>query len=98
MKRGIRLFFTLAPLLITTHRLPAPISEIGTLKVQTHTFLGLQTSSYTCSIQISPDEKTISVEEKRDTGGEERRSQIAHRRAGNSLAWSYEKKLMVSLE
>jgi hypothetical protein len=136
MNRTIRICLTFAVLLITAHRLPAPISEIpeptatarakqkktnaestnadndsrsrqatkptparaasfagrwsGTVSGQIYILLsGTETSSSTYSIQVSPDEKTLSVEQRGNDYSNIRLSQIACRREGDGLAWTY---------
>lgn len=121
-------------LLLTTHRLPAPITEIseptatpnakakkasaknesrpaakpaakpagsfagtwtGTTQGTGNTTFGNQKNSSSYSIQISPDEKTLSVEQKGNYYSKLRLSQIACNRHGDSLIWSYEGSALV---
>lgn len=48
--------------------------------------------SSTYSIQISPDERTVSADEKGQSGVDLHQSQIACHREGDGLAWNYEQK------
>jgi hypothetical protein len=132
MNRTIRICLTFAVLLITEHRVPAPISEIpeptatarakqkktnaestnadndsrsrqatkptparaasfagtwsGTVTGQIYVLLsGTETSSSTYSIQVSPDEKTLSVDQRGNdyTAYSYRKSHVAVR----EMAW-----------
>jgi len=126
-------------LLVTTHRLPAPIFEApapsatpiskqpkakprikssenerpqaaqtapkraasfagtwtGTAQGQGNTTFGKQANTSTYSIQISPDEKTLSVNQKGNYYSNVRLSDIACRRQKDSLTWSYETTALV---
>jgi PDZ domain len=64
----------------------------GTVTARAYVFLaGNVAFSSTYSLQISPNEKAISMEEKRDEGAYAiRQAQFACRRQGDSLVWSYE--------
>jgi hypothetical protein len=139
----LRVLLPIALLLVTAHRLPAPISEIpestatakpkakaklpekaktqsanaenesrsrsvvkkaspratlfagtwtGPVTARAYVFLaGNVAFSSTYLLQISPNEKTISMEERRDAGAYAiRQSQFACRREGDSLVWSYQ--------
>jgi cytoskeletal protein RodZ len=150
MTRLLALSLGLALLLITAHRLPAPIQEIpesqtpapekqakpkktqsnskaiesesktksaakpsatpapqgparfagtwtGTTHGQGQTIFGNPTSSSTYSIQVSSDEKTLSVDQKGNYYNKVTLSQIACRRQGDSLNWSYEGKALVRM-
>jgi hypothetical protein len=67
----------------------------GSAKGHAHTFPVSDKSSSTYSIQVSPDEKTVSVEEKGNSFGCVRQPQIACRREADSLVWNYEQKVFL---
>jgi hypothetical protein len=132
-----RYLLVVALVIMTAHRLPAPISEIpkptaipktkqtkaksqttgvenesrraakpaasfagswtGAAQGQGHTIFGNHASSSTYSIQVSPGEKTLSVDQKGNYYSNVRLSQIACRRQGDSLIWSYEGRALVGI-
>ena len=62
----------------------------GTTQGTGNTTFGNQKNSSSYSLQVSPDEKTISVEQKGNFYSKLRLSQIPCNRHGDSLIWSYE--------
>ena len=69
----------------------------GATQGQGHTTFGNPTSTSSYSIQISPDEKTLSVDQKGNYYSSVRLLQIPCRRQGDSLIWSYEGKALARI-